>query len=192
MGKTEPIRSHEDIDRLKQYYLAREEIRNYTMVTLAMNTSLRISDLLKLQWKDVYSFENNSYKKHIRITEQKTGKETVIAINHEAQSALKKLQDTQKRIEGNTYIFKSRVGQNQPIGRIAAFKIIKNAATELGIEGIISCHSLRKTFGYHSWKNGVPPALIMSIYNHSSLEITKRYLGIEQDDKDAVFLMLNL
>lgn len=39
---------------------------------------------------------------------------------------------------------------------------------------------------------GVPPALIMSIYNHSSLEITKRYLSIDQDDKDEVFLNMNL
>ena len=27
----------------------------------------------------------------------------------------------------------------------------------------------------------------MSIYNHSSYEITKRYLGIEQLDKDEVY-----
>lgn len=32
----------------------------------------------------------------------------------------------------------------------------------------------------------------MDIYNHSSYAITKRYLGIEQDDKDDVFLHLNL
>jgi len=28
----------------------------------------------------------------------------------------------------------------------------------------------------------------MSIYNHSSYEITKRYLGIDQLEKDKVFL----
>lgn len=32
----------------------------------------------------------------------------------------------------------------------------------------------------------------MVIYNHSSFQITKRYLGIEQDDKDRIFLDLNL
>ena len=71
-------------------------------------------------------------------------------------------------------------------------RIIKKAADELHIEGIISCHSLRKTFGYHAWKKGTPPAVIMTIYNHSSLDITKRYLSIDQDDKDKVFLEINL
>ena len=32
----------------------------------------------------------------------------------------------------------------------------------------------------------------MTIYNHSSLDITKRYLSIDQDDKDKVFLEINL
>ena len=30
------------------------------------------------------------------------------------------------------------------------------------------------------------------IYNHSSIEITKRYLSIDQDDKDEVVMALNL
>ena len=32
----------------------------------------------------------------------------------------------------------------------------------------------------------------MNIYNHSNIEITKRYLSIEQDDKDELFQAMNL
>ena len=35
-------------------------------------------------------------------------------------------------------------------------------------------------------------SITMAIYNHSSLEITKRYLAIDQDDKDEIFLNINL
>ena len=57
---------------------------------------------------------------------------------------------------------------------------------------IFSCHSLRKTFGYYAWQEGVQPALLMNVFNHSSFHITKRYLGIEQDEKDLVYLNINL
>ena len=60
------------------------------------------------------------------------------------------------------------------------------------MEGNISCHSLRKTFGYHAWKHGIQPALIMNLYNHSSMENTKRYLSIDQDERDSVYLNIEL
>ncbi len=192
MGKTQPIRNPKDIERLKQYFLSRNQLRNYTMVTLALNTSLRIGDLLNLKWEDVYNFKKRSYKQHIIVIEHKTGKENMIALNKEAKKSLELFRKTIRPISADTYIFQSRNGENQPICRESAFRIIKKAVNELNMEGIISCHSLRKTFGYHAWKKGVPPALIMSIYNHSSIEITKRYLSIDQDDKDEVFLDMNL
>ena len=192
MGKTQPIKKADDVQRFKEYYLEKKQIRNYTMVTLALNTSLRISDLLHLKWIDVYNFKANKYREHIDLVEQKTGKKNSIALNSEATKALELLRRTLDTFYQEAYIFKSRIGDNQPIGRICAFRIIKKAVNDLNLEGVISCRSLRKTFGYHAWKKGVPPALIMSIYNHSSIEITKRYLSIDQDDKDEVFLGMNL
>lgn len=190
MGKTEPIRSEREIHIFKQYFLERGQVRNYVLVTLGLNTSLRIGDLLHLKWGDVYDFHTRQYRGHIVLTEQKTGKENKIALNHEAKLALNKL--LKEENVDSDYLFQSRTGHNQPIGRVCAYKIIREAVNNLHMEGIIRCHSLRKTFGYHAWKKGVPPALIMSIYNHSSIEITKRYLSIDQDDKDQVFLSMNL
>lgn len=192
MCKTDPIRNTEDIKRFKQYFLDKKNYRNYALVTVAMNTSLRIGDLLRLTWGDVYNFKTAHYREHIVVIEQKTGKRNRIALNKEAIQALQTLRKTLETVSPEDFIYKSRVGHNHPIDRTYAFRIIKEAVSELNLEGSISCHSLRKTFGYHAWKKGIPPALIMSIYNHSSIEITKRYLSIDQDDKDEVFLNMNL
>lgn len=92
----------------------------------------------------------------------------------------------------NEYIFYTRHNKYNHIGRVRAYHIIKDAAEYNNIDGNISCHSLRKTFGYQAWKKGYQPALLMDIYNHSSFAITKRYLSIDQDDKDKLFYELNL
>lgn len=188
MSTTQPIRKTEDIERLKQYFYSNGEIRNYALITLGINTALRISDLLQLKWKDVWNYNTHCFKAHVIVSEQKTGKVANIYLNDSCQMCLRELwQSMSEEPTSSEYIFKSRIGDNRPIGRNRAYVIIKNACRSLGYEDNISCHSLRKTFGYHAWKQGTYPAVIMSIYNHSSMEITKRYLCIEQDDKDDVF-----
>ncbi len=194
MGTTQPIKEAEQINELKDFYImTKPNYRNYALICLGINSALRISDLLSLRWEHVYDFGRQCYKKHIMITEKKTKKKTMIAINNGAAEGLeiyrKSLGDT---LKGKSFIFPGRWGDEGPLSRSQAFRIIKKAANELHFEEGISCHSLRKTFGYHAWKRGVHPAILTEIYNHSSYQVTRRYLGINQDDKDDIFLKVNL
>ena len=192
MAKTEPIRSKEDLKKFMNYYKKeRPSKRNYALIVLGLHTALRISDILQLQWKDVYNFKQNHFQTHIYVQEKKTKKRTTIALNKQAISALALFKATRK-VSENDYIFTKNTCYSHPLSRSQAFRIIKKAAGEtLDVEHI-SCHSLRKTFGYQAWKQGTPPALLMDIYNHSSYNVTKKYLGIEQDERDALFLKLKL
>lgn len=193
MSTTQPIKNLNNLEELKQFFLGKGEIRNYALVTMGINTALRIGDLLQLKWENVWNFETKCFREHIITSEQKTGKIANIYINRQCQECLKEWKEKlNNNIYPTEYIFKSRTGNNKPIGRNRAYVIIKEACHNLGYEGNISCHSLRKTFGYHAWKQGTSPAIIMSIYNHSSMEITKRYLSIDQDDKDEVFKNIKL
>lgn len=192
MSTSEPIKELNLIGKMKKFYLEKNELRNYTLFTVGINTALRISDLLNLKWGDVYNFENKKFKSHIKVLEQKTHKKNIISINKNTLSALSMLKSSLNNVDEKEYIFKSRKGINRPISRIQAFRIIKKAAKEIGIEENISCHSLRKTFGYWTWKHGIAPAVIMDIFNHSSFEITKIYLCVNQDDRDEVFNVINL
>ena len=116
----------------------------------------------------------------------------MIALNRMAVTALELLRQNQCPIQPGACLFAGQKDRTSHISRQQAYRIIKKAADYASLPEHISCHSLRKTFGYHAWKKGTPPAVIMTIYNHSSLDITKRYLSIDQDDKDKVFLEINL
>ena len=192
MAKTQPIKEPEHINELKEYFYEKGEFRNYALIVIGLNTSLRISDILALQWRDVYNFHSGTYRHHIYVLEKKTQKQNTVAINCAITDALDLLRKKEPDVYPEMYLFASRKGDNKPITRNHAFTVIKNAAHTLGFEDNISCHSLRKTFGYQAWKQGVQPALLMSIYNHSSYEITKRYLGISQDERDQVFMSVVL
>ena len=51
------------------------------------------------------------------------------------------------------YIFRSQKQPELAISRCQVFRIIKKAAQACGLEQHISCHSLRKTFGYFSLRS---------------------------------------
>ncbi len=192
MGTSQPIRNTDELAAFRGYYLEKEvNLRNYMLICMGLNTALRISDILQLKWGNVYDFDRKQYVKHIVICEAKTGKETRIALNDNLKEAFKMYMDSLTNVSGKDYILAGKV-QGTHLSRSQAFRVITHVADALNMENGISCHSLRKTFGYHAWKCGTPPAMLMEIYNHSSYEITKRYLGIEQDDRDEVFLKVNL
>ena len=189
MSTTQPIRDKIQVRQLAAYYLDRGDLRNHLLIVLGVNTALRISDILRLTWDDVYDFKNERVRGSIELIEKKTGKSKIIAINHSVSNALL-LYAPVAAGSGRFLIENSRTGK--AISRVQAYRITRKAAEALGFQERVSCHSLRKTLGYHAWKNGVSLAVIMEIYNHSSLAVTRRYLGVTQDDKDAVYLTLDL
>ncbi len=188
MGTTQPIREKKELKQFMDYYRnIRPNARNYVLITFGLHTALRISDILNLNWQDVYDFEKKNFRNHIFVREEKTGKENVVALNAHLKDSLE-LYKNLRNPSQEDYIFTKTTNFSRPLSRSQAFRIIKKAATETLHDPHISCHSLRKTFGYHAWKQGVPPALLMEIYNHSSYTITKRYLGIAQDERDSIYM----
>ena len=181
---TDPIRDKAQLKALADYWLKHCNFRNYALIVLGCHTALRISDILRLTWNDVYDFETDTFRSHFSIIERKTGKPKVIALHNKVMHALRLLLPHRR---GDS-IFSNNRKNPTPISRVQAWRIIKVAAEAVRIVGRITCHSLRKTFGYFAWKSGVSPVMLMDIYSHSSYEITKRYLGIAQEDRDKIYL----
>ena len=188
MAATEPIRNKRQVKELAGYWLKRGNVRNYTLIVLGVSTALRIGDLLQLTWDDVYDKERNEPRSHITLIEKKTGKRRIIALNKQAVTVLKLYHPHRK----GRFIFSNNRKGERAISRVQAWRIINSAVKATKMAGRIACHSLRKTFGYFAWKSGALPVVLMDIFNHSSFEITRRYLGISQDDRDKVYLSMEL
>lgn len=192
MGTTQPIKNMEQLKLFKGFYqTVKPNARNYTLIIMGLNSALRISDILHLTYGDVYDYQLNKWKTHLVVTEQKTGKQNRIYMNREIRKTLHIYANPSQKTS-SFWLFNSQMKKEQPLSRYQAYRIVKKAAAFAGLDTSVSCHSLRKTFGYHAWKQGTQPALLMSIYNHSTYQITKRYLGIEQDDKDEVFAKIKI
>ncbi len=88
MATSEPIRNKTDLNRLSDYFFRKRQYRNYVMIVLGSCTALRISDLLKLRWEDVYDFKVGRFRSHVMLTEKKTGKYKKIALCKDAIAAL--------------------------------------------------------------------------------------------------------
>ncbi len=192
--RTDPMRKASDVMKLKLYFMQKGQqsgkMRNYALIVIGLNTALRCSDILSLVWNDVYDFEMKRFRSHITLIEKKTKKLTKIRMNRAIIESLSLLMKFLGAVSPDDVLFKSQKGKNKAISRIQMYRIIKSAAKFLNIDGNISCHSLRKTFGYNAYKSGVSPAMLMELFNHSSFAVTRRYVGIDQDEKDKIFLEL--
>ena len=189
MKATQPIRNPQDVRNFLNYFKQQGQTRNYVLATLGVHTALRISDILNLSCDDVYDFsggKNGTVRKSITLVEQKSKKPKQIALNKSIISALNAY--LPEVASGKPLIINPKT--NKSISRIQAYRIIREAASAVGIDYAVSCHSLRKTFGYAAWKNGVSPVVLMDIYNHSSMAITQRYLGVAQDDLNVTYMQL--
>lgn len=70
------------------------------------------------------------------------------------------------------------------LDRVTAYYLIRDACEKAGLQERIGTHSMRKTFGYHHYQQFKDVVILQKIFNHSSPQITLRYIGVEQDQID--------
>lgn len=147
--------------------------RDVLIFLLGINTGLRVSDLVKLKVSDVRG------KNSFFINEGKTEKKRKVNIDM-LQNEIERY--TEGR-QSNEYLFKSQKGDSH-ITTTQVYRVLDAVADFLGRDDI-GTHTMRKTFGYHHYKRFKDVAILQEIFNHAAPSITKRYIGIRQDEIDA-------
>jgi integrase len=169
-----------------------ENDNNYKLsflVSIGCFFGLRISDLLSLKWEQILGVDE------FTITEKKTQKKRTIRINPQLKNHILNCYNhiNPISIESNILISqKGSVFSNQQINHL--LKLMKEKY-KLNIKNI-SSHTLRKTFArqvYNQNSDNAELALVklMELLNHSSMAITKRYIGLRQEELLSTYDMLS-
>lgn len=170
MKKVDPIREKNKIEEIKNILL-KDNYRNYLIFVLGINTGLRIGNMLDLKVEDVRN------KNHIILNEKKSGKSKKFFINSVLRNELDRYILDMADYE---YLFQSRNGSNQPLSSSQSYRILSKAGEKADLDSI-GCQSMRKTFGYHHYKQHKDVAFLQQLFNHSAPSVTLEYIGVNQD-----------
>jgi len=143
---------------------------------------LRISDLLQLTW-DMLLDKDAKFV----IIEKKTGKRREVRINKEFQKHIKDCYSSLDIQNLNELCFLSGRGKNKVYSTQWVNIVLKDLKNRYSLRiDHLSTHSLRKTFGRRVFESSENAELalvkLMELFNHSSVSITKRYLGLRQEE----------
>ena len=167
-----------------------EKFRDCLLIATGCYLGLRASDLLNLKWRDVYN------KDELELVEKKTNKLRHLTINPFLKDIIHRSFDNLSIKPGNPlerYLFENRKGEKLSIQYVNRnlhkifdeYRVkVKNGST----------HTLRKTFGKRVWdmdgKSERALIYLSQIFNHSSTHITRKYIGIVQEDISNIYLSL--
>lgn len=155
-------------------------------------TALRVVDVTSTKWGDILC--KNGTGIHINSKfhkiEKKTGKHRTINFS---DSVSKKLVELYKKLDSpdtDSFIFCNKKGS--PLSSQYINKELKMLKFKYCIKiDNFSTHSFRKTFARAFWeskhRSSESLILLMDVLNHSSLEMTKRYLAITADEIKGVY-----
>ena len=181
--KVEPITSLKDIKNIKR--LLQDKPRDLLLFVLGCNAGLRVQDLLALRIKDL---KGKKVGDRVVVREKKTGKENVIVINQEIADCFKSYMEAVEP-EDEHFVFRSRKGVNYPISTFRVTGLVKEWAEAINLTGNYGAHTLRKSFCYIQRIHfGVSWEVLSKRLNHSSPSITRRYIGVQDEEVESILL----
>lgn len=164
--------------------------RNYTIFQLGKATLLRVSDVLSLEYSDVFTTDG-VLKERAYITDQKTGKpntlylkplESDLMLYHEWLVASGMM---------SHWLFPSTANTTQHITRKQYYKIMTKVGDLLGIN-YLGTHTMRKTGAYRVYEQtNYNIGFVMNLLNHSDQKATLAYLGLDAVTREALLDTIN-
>jgi len=163
--------------------------RDALLFRMGLNTILRIQDLLSIKVDHIFR-PDGSFLPYMTLFERKTKNHRSrirknVKLNSLIRHELKKYVKLFE-LDQDDFIFFSMKNPEKPIDRIQAWRLLKSAADEVGINNF-GTHTMRKTLAWNIYNQTKDIALVMVMLNHRRPEVTMRYLGITQEQMDEAY-----
>ena len=166
-----------------------EKDENYKfclLISIGVFTGLRISDLLSLTYSDLLSNET------FTLREMKTKKQRSIKVNKDLKEIVSRIVSKSNITNLNQLIFINKYGTksiDKSYVNVKLKELVKKYRIKL--DGNVSTHTFRKTLGRRVMEvnnySNESLVLLMELFGHSSMSITKRYLGIREQEIHNVY-----
>lgn len=193
---SKPIKDKQTIKQIKEIYIKKNKKRDLLLFLLAINTGLKLNDLLNLNVKDVKEKEyleikqiniinddnNNKEKENNKNNNKTTRKQKIneIPINKTIQKLIKEITNKRKPKEP---LFISNFGGR--LDRTLVYKTFKEIINESTLikkeeKKYFSPSSWRKTFGYHYYQKYKDLSYLQYLFSQQTINETIRYIQIPQ------------
>lgn len=181
----DPIRSYEEFVSIQNYFLNKQNIRDWALWTIGVSLGLRISDLLSLKINSILN-SDRTFRKRLYVIEQKTSKINNCLITEAVVNAATKLFDSMNwDFELDDFLFKSKKSKGKMFEEYG-WKILSDAGKALNLSINIGSHTMRKSFANiaacvdKSCIDMNSITKVQGLLNHSDQRVTMRYLGTYQ------------
>ena len=185
--------SEEEVELMQRSFGGSYGARDRALFLLGVKSGFRISELLSLRVGDVYQHGRvvdrvTVSRRHMK--QQREGR--TVPLHPDAKAALVTwLMQLQRRkgLAPAAYVFQSRKGTNQPIGKIQAWKILRDAVTTNELTGKLGTHCMRKTFANRVYQR-LNHDLVKTqrAMGHKNINSTVAYLSFVEEDIDRAIL----
>ena len=163
-----------------------KEYKFCLLISIGVFTGVRISDLLTLKYSHILNEDV------FLLTEKKTKKERSIKVNSTLKNIVQRVYNKSGVPNLDEFIFLNKYG-TKCIDKSYVNVKLKELFLKyrIKVKGNVSTHTFRKTLGRRvvdvNDYSSESMVLLMELFGHSNMGITKRYLGIRKEEIHNVY-----
>lgn len=166
--------------------------RDRALFILGIKTGFRISELLSLRIGDV--LQGGQMVDRISVARRNMKKKVegrAVILHPEAKGALCEWLDEMGEVVPDAPLFRSRKGDNRPVSRVHAWRVLNKAFDVGGVTGQTGTHTMRKTFASRVYDAlGHDLVKLQKALGHRNINSTAQYLSFREEEIEQAILSI--